>query len=149
MLSVQFGSYKIDIFHPVCILLQRKMGNLRGLSRENVLPPIKAIFGATIHLSHEKRGFTGPAQQASSGLWLQPVWKCHILDPHLTRLKQCAIIWFALYGLYCWSVGRFQSASSHYCPYKPTGFASTKEWLSDTEKEMVRSWPWEPSPWLL
>lgn len=59
---------------------------------QKILPPIKVIFGAIIHLSHEKRSFTGPVNQASSGLQLQPVWKCHILDPHLTHLKQCAII---------------------------------------------------------
>lgn len=113
------------------------------------LSPINAVFGLLTHLTREKRGFTGPAQQASSGLWFQPVWKRHISDPHLTRLKQCAIIEFALYGLYCYSAGRLQSAPSHYCPYKPAGLASTKEWLSDKGKEMGRSCPWEPSPWLL
>lgn len=55
------------IFHPVCVMLE-KMGIFRRMSGENVLPPIKASFGAIIHLSHEKRGFTGPARQASSGL---------------------------------------------------------------------------------
>lgn len=134
----------------VC-LLKRK--NVRFCNTElqsiSLSSPPNALFGVLTHLTREKRGFTSPAQQASSGLWFQPVWKCHISDPHLTCLKQCAIIEFALYGLYCYSAGRLQSAPSHYCPYKPTGLASTKEWLSDKGKEMGRSCPWEPLPWLL
>lgn len=112
------------------------------------LVPINALFGVLTHLTREKRGFTSSSsEQASSGLWSQPVWKRHISDPHLTCLKQCAIIEIALYGLYCYNTGRLQSAPSHYCPYKPKGLASTKEWLSDKGKEMGRSCPWEPSPW--
>lgn len=62
--------------------------------------PINSVFGELTHLTREKRGFTSRAQQASSGLWLQPVWKHHISDPHLTSLKQCAIIEFLLCMVY-------------------------------------------------
>lgn len=120
--------------------------NVQSFSGE--LQSLPRSLGVLTHLTREKRGFTGPAQQASSGLWLQVVWKHHIAEPHLTRLKQCAIIEFALYGLYCYSAGRLQSAPSHYCPYKPAGLASTKELLSDKGKEMGCSCLWEPSPWL-